>query len=558
VSGEIPTTDPIAHGRDLLRGFDEDCDVVVVGSGAGGAVAATLLAEAGLRVIVLEEGPHYRPTEYQAFRPSESVRRLFREAGMVTALPLGQTPIISITMGRAVGGSSVLTGGVCFRIPGEVHQRWVRDLGLGDLSERALEPAYLDVERRLSVREVPVALRSRSTARLVEGAASLGIPMRALRRNTGDDCEGNGRCNFTCPAGAKRSVDVSYLPSAVAHGARVVSDALVERVIVENGRAAGVAGRILGGELGAPSHRFTVRAPVVIAACGTLHTPLLLAASGLRSPVIGQNVTLHPAVRVVARFDERCDGWDGAMQSVYSDHFDAEGIKLVGVYSSVNMLAASLPGVGPTLRKRVRQLANAGVFGAMIHDEGGGSVRPGPGREPLLSYRMAPRDLERLRRSITILAELAIAAGAREVFTSVIGSRPLTSMAEARGLEHASYDARRIECMAFHPLGSARAATSARRGAVDQAGESFELPGLFVADGSVLPTSIGVNSQVPIMSVATSIAWRLAESFPRIRREARVSGDVAGLALCDGGPSAPIGDTPNPPVTTADTEGPSA
>jgi choline dehydrogenase-like flavoprotein len=537
VSGEIPSADPIASGRDLLRGFDEGCDVVIVGSGAGGAVAATILAEAGLRVVVLEEGPYIRPDEYQAFRPSESVRRLFREAGMVPAMPLGQTPIISITMGRAVGGSSLLTGGVCFRIPGEVHRRWERDLGLDALSERSLEPAYEDVERRMSVREVPAELRSRSTARFVAGAEALGIEMLPLRRNTGDACEGNGRCNFTCPAGAKRSVDVSYLPSAVEHGARIVSDALVERILVENGRAAGVTGRLLGGEEGAKPRRFTVRAPVVIAACGTLHTPLLLLASGLRSPVLGQNVTLHPSVRVVARFDERCDGWDGAMQSVHSDHFAAEGIKLMGVYSSVNMLAAGLPGVGPALRRRVRQLAEGGVFGALVHDDGGGTVARGPGREPLLSYRMAPRDLERIRRAITILAEIAIAAGAREVFTSVIGTDPLTTMAEARALEHAHYDARRIECMAFHPLGSARAASDARRGAVDQAGESFELPGLFVADGSVLPTSIGVNSQVPIMSVATTIAWRLAERFPRIKAQARAAGDVTGLALFDPGPS---------------------
>jgi choline dehydrogenase-like flavoprotein len=540
VSGEIPSTEPIAHGRDLRRGFDERCDVVVVGSGAGGAVAATVLAEAGLRVIVLEEGPYYRPAEYQGWKPSDAVSRLFREAGMATAIGLGQTPIITVTTGRAVGGSSVLTGGVCFRIPGEVHHRWVRELGLDELSERALEPAYEDVERRLAVREVPASLRSEPTNRFVAGAARLGIEMHPLRRNTGDACEGNGRCTFTCPAGAKRSVDVAYLPSAVEHGARVVSDALVERVIVEHGRAAGVEGRLLGApgrrwglRPQTPAHRFRVRAPAVIAACGTLHTPLLLLASGLRDParVIGQNVTLHPSVRTVARFDDPVHGWDGAMQSVYSDHFASEGIKLVSVYSAPNVLAAGLPGVGPALRRRARMLPFCGVFGAMIHDEGGGTVRPGPGREPLLAYRMAPSDLGRLRRSIALLAEVAIAAGAREVLPSIFGSPPIVSMDQARALEHAPYDARRIECMAFHPLGSARAANDPRRGAVDQSGESFELPGLFVADGSILPTSIGVNSQVPIMGLSTHLAWRLAERFPRLRARARAAGDVASRAL---------------------------
>jgi choline dehydrogenase-like flavoprotein len=187
--------------------------------------------------------------------------------------------------------------------------------------------------------------------------------------------------------------------------------------------------------------------------------------------------------------------------------------------------------VGPALRRRARQLSSCGVFGALIHDEGGGTVRRGPGREPVLTYRMAPRDLDRLRRSITILAEVAIAAGAREVFTSVFGFPPIASMDQARAMERAAYDARRIECMAFHPLGSARAANDPRRGAVDQNGESFELPGLFIADGSILPTSIGVNSQVPIMSIATHLARRLAERFPRLRAQARAAGDVASWTL---------------------------
>ena len=513
MSADIASSEPIVIGRQLARGFDVSCDVAIVGSGAGGAVAAALLAEAGHSVVVLEEGPYVRPDEYQTWTPSESVRRLFREAGLLTAFGVGETPVISLTVGRAVGGSSLLTGGVCFRIPGEVHHRWVRELGLGELSERALEPAYEEVERRMRVREVPEWMRSWSTRKFVEGAEKLGIGIRPTRRNTGSDCEGNGRCNFACPAGAKRSVDVSYLPSATAHGARIVSDALVSRVLVEGGRAAGVEGHLLGGDDGRRGHAFRVRAGRVVAACGTLHTPLLLFRTGLgeRSGELGNHVTLHPSARVVARFDEVVNGWDGALQSVYSDDFSAEGIKLVGVYSAPNVLAAGMPGVGPAFRRRVRALPYCGTFGAMVHDEGGGTVRPGLGREPLLWYSMAPRDLARVRRAITLLAEMAFAGGAREVFTSVLGTPPITSVDQARALERARLDPRRIECMAFHPLGSARVANDARRGVVDPSGEAYELPGLYVMDGSILPTSIGVNSQVPIMSIAASLSWKLAE-----------------------------------------------
>lgn len=510
----------VIHGRTLTRPLEDSCDVVVVGSGAGGAVVAATLAEAGKRVIVVEEGAYYAPEDYQRFAPTESVRRLFREGGMVMAFGVGQTPMISITLGRAVGGSSLLTGGVCFRVPSEIHHRWENELGLGEYSEHAFEEAYADVEKKLHVTEVPQALRSESTRRYVAAAEKLGMKVESMRRNTGEACEGNARCNFTCPKGAKRSVDVSYLPSATKRGAVIVSDALASNVIVKDGRAAGVEGRLLGGAFGAKGHAFRIHASAVVLACGTLHTPLMLLRSkiGAASGVVGRHVTLHPGVRIVARFDERVDGWNGAMQSVYSDHFAAEGIKLVGVYTPVNFLAAGLPGVGPKLRERARNLSHCAVFGAMIHDDGGGVVRAGPGREPILSYEMAPRDLGRLRRAITILAELSITAGAKEVYTSAFGFPPLKTMEDAKKLEAATIDARRIECMAFHPLGSARVGLDRSRGVVDQRGESFDVPGLFVADGSVLPTSIGVNSQEPIMATATRIAWRLDERFGSIAR----------------------------------------
>jgi len=508
---ELPSG-AVVRGSRLEGAFDESCDVVIVGSGAGGSVTAALLSEAGHRVIVLEEGPYYTPEEYGAFRPTESMRRIWRESGLLSAFGLGQTPVIGLSAGRCVGGSSVLTGGVCFRIPSDIHAHWVDELGLDDLSEKALEPAYLDVERKIRVAEVPASMRSASTAKFVAGAEQLGIAIRPTRRNT-SGCIGNARCNFGCPSQAKMSVDVSYLPDALRKGARVVSDALVERVTMEGGRATGVTGRLLGGADGRPTHKFRIRARAVVSACGTLHTPVLLMRSGLGggTPALGRNVTLHPALRVSARFDDVLSGWNGALQSVYSNHFAREGITLVGVYSAVNILAATLPGVGPAHRRLIAEIPRQGVFGAMVHDEGGGAVRVGPGREPLLTYRMAPRDLARLRRSMTILAEMAFAGGAREVYLPVFGVDPLRSVDAVRKFEHTALDARRIECVAFHPLGSARMATDARRGVVDSNGEAYEVKGLYVADGSILPTSIGVNSQVPIMAMATRLAWRLAE-----------------------------------------------
>ncbi len=510
--GAIPGGDAVVEGCTLQRGFDDEYDVVVVGSGSGGAVVATHLAEAGRRVLVLEEGPYYTPEQYAKFSPMESLREMWREAGLLAAFGVGATPIIAIAVGRCVGGSSVLTGGVCFRVPSEVHDEWVHALGLADLGEKSLEPAYEDVERRMQINDVPESMRSHDIRRIVRGAESLGITFKPIRRNV-VGCQGNSLCNHGCPAVRKKSVDVAYLPKAFEHGARLVSDALVERVVVHGGRAVGVTGHLIDRRTRDRHHAFRVRAPVVVLACGTLHTPLVMQRSriGTDRDDLGSHVTLHPAVRILAHFDEPVDGHEGTFQSVYSDHFASEGLTLVGVHPAPNILAGALPGIGPSHRARIRELPALGSFGGMVHDQGGGTVHMGPSREPLLWYSMAPRDLARVRRLITVLGEISFASGAKAIYPPVFGVPGIHNVTELRRLEHEPLDARRIECMAFHPLGSARMSIDPRGGVVGPSGESHDVRGLYVADGSVLPTSVGVNSQVPILSIATKIAWRIRE-----------------------------------------------
>ena len=512
---------PVLQGRSLGAPLAIDTDVVVVGSGAGGAVAARELARAGRSVVVLEEGAYFTPEDYGAMTPTESLRRMAREAGMSVVLGRGETPVISLLSGKAVGGSSLLTGGVCFRIPEAVLARWDRELGLTAMAPERLAPFFEAVERICHVAEVPAALRSRATERFVEGAEALGFPMKAMRRNT-EGCRGAARCNFGCPHGAKWSVDLAFLPDAVAHGARIVSDARVERIDVTGGRARGVVGRFLDAVTGEPRVRFHVRAKVVVVAAGSLHTPLLLRRSGLDTPAIGRHLTLHPAVRIGAIFDEEVSGWDGALQSVYSDHFVDDGIWLNGVYSAVNVVAASFPGFGRTHRRLVRKMPNVALFGGMVHDDGGGEVRRWLSSEPLVLYRMAERDRARLFRTIHILAEMAFAGGAKTVLLPIFGTPPLERerRADLDLLLEGKIPAARVECLAFHPLGSARMAREDRRqeGVVKPTGETWAVENLFVCDGSVLPTSIGVNSQLPIMSVAMMLAQGVAADFSRLAR----------------------------------------
>jgi choline dehydrogenase-like flavoprotein len=476
-------------------------------------VVARELAREGRSVVVVEEGGYYAPEEYSAMTPSNTFRRMAREAGLATAVGLGDTPVMAVMSGKCVGGSSVLTGGVCFRVPEEVLDAWVTDLELPEMGAEALEPHFRAIERAIHVETVHDGLRSRSTELFVEGAAKLGIAMKPLRRNT-HGCRGEGRCNFGCPRRAKMSVDISMLPDATAHGARILSDALVESVVIIGGRAAGVRGRFLDGKTGEPNVPFHVSAKTVVVACGALHTPLLLRRSGLRSKHLGRHLTLHPSTRVFALFDERVEGWDGAFQSVYSDQFFAsDGITLINAFGPANLLAAGFPGVAARHREYVRRLPHMAAFGALLHDEGGGRVHRWLSREPLVTYRMARQDGARLLRAMRVLVEMALAAGAREVILPLFGAPTLRSRQELEALLASPPSLRRAECVSFHPLGSARMSAREGDGVVRPSGETWAAKNLFVADGSVLPTSIGVNSQLPIMAVARRIAHGIADGW---------------------------------------------
>lgn len=509
----------IIEGRKLGKNLEDHADVVVIGSGAGGAVVAKELAEAGLDVVVLEEGPYVPGSEYGKLRPTESLRKMGREAGTTAVFGVGDTPLITVMAGRVVGGSSVLTGGVCFRVPSIIHHRWVKERGLTMLSERELEPAFLSVEKESHVETVPEDMQSMGTKRFVRGAESLGIPMKPLRRNT-KDCCGCARCNFGCPHGAKMSVDITYLPKAIRAGARVYSDCLAEEIVSLGGRARGVRGAIVSeDESGKPIHvgTFYIRAKTVVVAAGSMHTPLLMMRSGFRSRALGRHLTLHPGFRVVARFDDPVHGWRGALQSAYSDHFEHQGITLTGLFVPPNVLAAAMPGVGRAFHQRVSGVANLAIFGGIVHDEGGGRIFPGIGREPLIFYKLAKENKAAMIRGIQILCECFFAGGAREIYLPIFGSEPIRNGNDIAKQITEQVPARRIECVTFHPLGSARIALDPKDGVVDPWGKTHELDGVYVADGSVVPTSIGVNSQLTVMAMAARIAWRLRDALRRGR-----------------------------------------
>lgn len=494
------------HPGDLIL----DTDVVVIGSGSGGAVAACVLAEAGHEVVVLEEGPHVPEAVYAGMRPSETMRRMWRENGLTFALGLGNTPSINVAMGRCIGGSSPATGGVAFRIPDAVLEGWVREHGLDGLAPERMAPFFDEVEAVGHVEEVPAAMRSRSTALFALGAERTGLPVHPLRRNT-KGCRGCGRCNFGCPEHAKQSVDLTWLPRALRAGARIWSDCRVDRVVVSRGRAVGVEGRVLNDLRGGPRGRLKVRAKRVVVAAGAVHSPSLLRRSGVgrRSGQVGRNLSLHPGFRVVARFDEDVDGWRGAMQSAWSDGLSEKGVTLVSIFMPPGPMTGPLPGLGPAQHRLARDYRRLAIFGGIVHDAGGGTVGRVVGREPVIRYRMASQDRAAVPVLLRAMAEAFFAAGAREVYLPILGLG-VVDRDRLRGLDLEQVSLRRMECGSQHPLGTCRMGTSPERSVVDPAGRAWDLPNLWVADGSVMPSSLGVNPQIAVMAMALRIAKVIA------------------------------------------------
>jgi len=504
-------THNILRGRDLQGAQHFDTDVVVVGSGASGAVVAATLAAAGQRVMIVEEGPYIRAIDHAGMRPSMSMRNAWRDGGMSAAIGVGKSPLINVTMGRVVGGSSMLTGGVCFRTPGYVLDSWVKKHGLTGLDEASMRPWFEQVERDIHVEDVPVSMQSRATSLWGEGAQKIGGDIQPNRRNT-RGCTGCSQCNFGCPHGAKLSVDMTYIPAALRHGAIILSDCLVDKVTTHRGRAAGIQGRLLNGPKGKAKDRVTITARRVVLAASAAFTPMILQRSGIakRSKALGKNMTLHPSFRMIARFDENVDGWKGAMQSAHSTSWEHQGITLMSVYTPPPVVISGIPGVGPDFMQRAGSLRNLAMFGGMIHDQGGGRVLRTLGREPLMLYKMAAQDRVSLARLVRVLGDAYLAAGARELYLPILGHKPVDADAFQK-LDLERISPARYECSSQHPLGTTRMGTDARHAVVNVEGETFDLNELFIVDGGTLPSSLGVNPQLSIMAMALRFAHKMLD-----------------------------------------------
>ena len=504
--GAGPRLVPLQY-PDVRGDVEEVADVCVVGSGAGGAVVAYELARAGLRVVVLEEGGYFTQADFTG-PPMERVQRFYRNGGATVALG---RPTIPVPLGKCVGGTTVVNSGTCFRTPERVLREWASAYGVADADPTTMKPYFDEVERMIGVRPVPWEIIGRNAEVFDRGVRALGLRGEPIERNI-VGCRGCGECAFGCPSDAKQAMHLTYLPAACAAGARLYARCRVERVSIQSGCAAGVEAMLLERDSDAAHGRVRVCAPLVVVAAGAIHTPGLLARSGVRHPALGRNLRIHPAVGVAGYFAEELLAWRGTLQSYLVDRLqDSHGVMIEVTNPVPGVSAAALPGVGLALKDGLARFRHAASAGLFVSDTGSGRVRRLPGRrEPLITYWLAPADARALCDGIALVAEIFFAAGAKSVSPGVAGMPELGHPREAATLRAGGFGPSALQPTGFHPMGTARMGGDPGRSVTDSWGAVRGIRGLHVADASLFPTCVGVNPQVSIMAFAARIARRLA------------------------------------------------
>jgi choline dehydrogenase-like flavoprotein len=495
-----------------------DCDVVIVGSGAGGGAAAGVLAQAGRSVVVLEKGEYHLPKDFSHVE-GEGLYENYLDRGLIMT-ESGSLPILA---GSGLGGGTVINYTTSFELPERTREEWSRRSGLDLFTSARFRESYARVKERVNVTE-EWSTPGRRDQILEAGCKALGWHCGVIPRNVRGcpspaEC---GYCGYGCRHNAKQSTTVTYLADAAQAGARIVVRCNVDRILIEGGRATGVVGRVRRPD--GTSVTLTVHAKAVISSCGSIYGPALLVRSAVPNANIGRGLHLHPGTAVGGLFDERVESWIGHQQTRYSDQFsdqhDGYGAKFETVPLAFTLPASAFGWEGPQQHQAVmKQLANLSIVGILLRDRDSGRVATGRDGHPHVHYELSAFDIAHVRTAMRGAAELLAQQGARAIFTvqqPPAQTKPGTPgwldrfMADADARQ---YGRTRQAFITFHQMASCSMGKDPRTSVIGETGESHDVKGLYVADASTFVTSSGVNPMITIMAIADHIARGIGERW---------------------------------------------
>ena len=479
------------------------CQVLVIGSGAGGASTALTLASAGLDVVLVEEGGEFELEDYGQSAPV-AMANLYRQRGMTPIM--GSVPI-GYVEGCCVGGSTEINSGFWHRTPPEILLRWQAQFGLVDARSEDLAPHFTWAEDLLGVGTSALPW-PKSTQVMARGAEAMGWSYLEVPR-TAPGCQHTNACAHGCPTGAKRGMSRSLVPQAVERGARVISRCRVKQLLRSSGRVESVIASLTRED--GRQDVVAMRAEHVFVCAGPTETPSLLRRSGILYRV-GDSLQIHPMLKVAARYDDIIDAHESVLPLVQVKEF-APDISLGGSFYSPGHLAMILADNWIDNSEQMNNYRRMASFYVAVRGTGRGTIRPSVTRDnsTLIRYELSSHDVANTSRGFARLAMMLLAGGAREVYPAVHGVAPIRTELEAVRWLDESLPKGALSLTTVHAFASCPIGERADRCAADSFGRVHGFDNLYINDASMIPDSPGVNPQGTVMALARRNALKFAE-----------------------------------------------